>query len=227
MTDDGRQRPGWPEMLTGLVSYILLLAVFCLSLGLLSENDPVILGIVGSTAGGFVGIGAFAVACGLRIRALRPFGVRSVSPRWLMIGAAAGIVGYGLSLIIQLGCRAFFGSTDPQNILHAAAQGGPWPFFLSFLGGAMFTPFGEELLFRGVVANALNRHGAFVGVALSAIIFGVAHGVSVILPIAIMVGLLSAILFRTTGSVWPSVVLHCVYNAANSIASAAGFSPLL
>nr|WP_325051677.1 CPBP family glutamic-type intramembrane protease [Sinorhizobium meliloti] len=41
-----------------------------------------------------------------------------------------------------------------------------------------------------------------------------------------MVGLLSAILFRATGSVWPSVVLHCVYNGANSIASAFGFAPM-
>jgi membrane protease YdiL (CAAX protease family) len=48
-------------------------------------------------------------------------------------------------------------------------------------------------------------------VVLSSIIFGLAHGV--ILPIAIMVGILSAILFRATGSVWPSVVLHGVYNA--------------
>ncbi|MBB4439952.1 hypothetical protein M2310_003162 [Rhizobium leguminosarum] len=36
MTDDGRQRSGWPEMITGLQSYILLLALFGLSLGLLS-----------------------------------------------------------------------------------------------------------------------------------------------------------------------------------------------
>ncbi|WP_234844333.1 CPBP family intramembrane glutamic endopeptidase [Sinorhizobium meliloti] len=71
-----------------------------------------------------------------------------------------------------------------------------------------------------------NERLPFAGVVLSSIIFGLAHGVSVILPVAIMVGLLSAILFRATGSVWPSVVLHCVYNGANSIASAFGFAPM-
>jgi membrane protease YdiL (CAAX protease family) len=90
----------------------------------------------------------------------------------------------------------------------------------------MFTPFGEEILFRGVVANALNRYGVFAGIVLSSIIFGLAHGVSVILPIAIMVGILSAILFRATGSVWPSVVLHGVYNATVLFASALGFAPM-
>jgi membrane protease YdiL (CAAX protease family) len=121
---------------------------------------------------------------------------------------------------------AWFGSHEPQSILHAAARGGPLPFILSFLGGAVFTPFGEEILFRGVIANALNRYGAFAGVVLSSVIFGLAHGVSVILPIAIMVGMLSAILFRASGSIWPCVLLHCVYNGANSVASASGFAPM-
>lgn len=227
MITDGRwQRPGWPEILIGLVAYAALLVSFGLLMGLLPSNDPVILGVVGSTAGGFVGVGAFAAASSLRIRALRPFGIRPVSRRWLMIATGVGIIGYGLNLTIQFTYQTWFGSNDPQSILHAAARGGPLPFLLSFLGGAIFTPFGEEILFRGVVANALNRYGAFVGVVLSSIIFGIAHGVSVILPVAIMVGLLSAILFRATGSVWPSVVLHCVYNGANSIASAFGFAPM-
>ncbi|MGK6317212.1 CPBP family intramembrane glutamic endopeptidase [Neorhizobium sp. DT-125] len=212
-------------MLIGLVAYAVLLVGFGLLMGLLPSNDPVVLGVVGSTAGGCVGVGAFAAAYSLRIRALRPFGFRPADRRWLIIAAGAGIVGYGLNLIIQFTYLTLFGSNDPQSILHAAARGGPLPFLLSFLGGAVFTPFGEEILFRGVIANALNRYGAFAGVVLSLIIFGLAHGVSVILPVAIMVGLLSAVLFRATGSVWPSVVLHCVYNGANSIASAFGFAP--
>ncbi len=94
------------------------------------------------------------------------------------------------------------------------------------LAGAVLSPFGEEILFRGVVANALNRYGAWAGVGLSSIIFGLAHGVSMILPVAIMVGVLAAVLFRTTGSVWPCVVLHGVYNGTNGLASALGFAPM-
>lgn len=226
ITDHRWERPGWPEIMIGLVAYAVLLFAFALLMGLLPHGDPVLLGIVGSTAGGVVGVGAFAAAFGLRIRALRPFGFRPVSTRWLMIAAGLGIVGYGLNLIIQFTYLTWFGSNDPQGILHAAARGGALPFLLSFLGGALFTPFGEEILFRGVIANALNRYGAFAGIVLSSIIFGLAHGVSVILPVAIMVGILSAILFWATRSVWPSVVLHCVYNGANSVASALGFAPM-
>lgn len=218
------ERPDWPEILIGLVVYAVLLVIFALLMGLLPGNDLVLLGIVGSTAGGFVGVGAFAAACALRIRTLRPFGFIPVARRWLLIAVSMGIVGYGLNLLIQFVYMSWFGSHDPQGLLHAAARGGAFPFFASLLGGAIFTPFGEEILFRGVIANALNRYGVLAGVVISSLIFGLAHGVSVILPVAIMIGVLSALLFRATGSVWPCVVLHCVYNSTNSVASALGFA---
>lgn len=90
----------------------------------------------------------------------------------------------------------------------------------------MFTPFGEGILFSGVLANALNHYCAFASIVLSSIIFGLAHGLNVILAIAIMVGVLSASSFRVTRSIWPSILLHCVYNAANSVASVLGYSPM-
>lgn len=219
------QQPGWPEILVGLATFLVLLVPAALAVGFLQDR-PVLQGVVGSTAGGLAGVGGFAAALGLRIRALGPFGFIPVARRWLLIAAALGIVGYGLNLIIQFTYVSFLGDDNPQAVLHAAAQGGAIAFTLSLMGGALFTPFGEEILFRGVIANALNRYGAWAGVGLSAGIFGIVHGVSVILPVAIMVGVLSAILFRRTGSVWPCVVLHCVYNGANSFASALGFAPV-
>lgn len=219
-------RPGILEMLVGLAAFAVLLIGFALVYGRFPKDQLVLQGVVGSTAGGFAGVGAFAAAFGLRIRALQPFGFQPVAPKWLMFAVGLGGVGYGLNLVIQLGYSALFGNDDPQAMLHAAARGGVFSFVASLLGGALFTPFGEEILFRGVVANALNRYGAWAGVGLSAVIFGLVHGVSVILPVAIMVGLLSGALFRQIGSVWPSVLLHCVYNGANSVASALGFSPL-
>lgn len=206
-----------------LATFAVLLVPFGLLLGSLPQDRPIAAGVIGSTFGGFLGILAFAAACGLCIRRLAPFGVRPVARRWFGIAAAVGLGGYGLNLVIQTIYVAAFGNDDPQGVLHAAARGGVVPFVASLLGGAIFTPFGEEMLFRGVVVNALNRHGAWAGIGLSSAIFELAHGVSIILPVAIMVGLLCAILFRQTGSVWPSVVLHAVYNGANSVVSAMGF----
>lgn len=213
-------QPGWPEIVVGLLAYLVLLVPLALLFALLPQDQPVLLGVVGSTVGGLAGTGAFAAAVGWRIRALRPFGFKPAAKRWLVVAAGLGIVGYGLNLVIQSAYVALFGYDDPQGILHAAARGGALPFIASFLGGAVFTPFGEEALFRGVVANALNRYGVWASVGLSSVVFGLAHGVSVILPVAIMVGVLSGILFRKTGSIWPCVMLHGVYNSMNSVASA-------
>ncbi|PCD01275.1 CPBP family intramembrane glutamic endopeptidase [Halopseudomonas pelagia] len=226
ITNPRLDTPGWPEVAVGLIAYVVLLVPLALAFGLLPHDQPVLLGVIGSTVGGLAGTGAFAAAVGLRIRSLRPFGFKPVATRWLIIAAGLGIAGYGLNLIIQSVYVAFFGYDDPQGILHAAARGGALPFIASLIGGAVFTPFGEEVLFRGVVANALNRYGLLAGVGLSSIIFGLAHGVSVILPVAIMVGALSAILFRQTGAIWPCIILHGVYNGANSVASALSFTPM-
>ncbi len=219
-------RPGLVEVFVGLIAFAALLVPLGFALGALPQDQPVLLGVVGSTFGGLAGLGAFAMTLGVRIRSLPPFGFTSVSGRWLAIAAGLGILGYGLNLIIQFAYLALLGAGDPQTVLHAAARGGALSFIASLLGGAIFTPFGEEILFRGVVANALNRYGAWAGVGLSSIIFGLVHGLSVILPVAIMVGLLSALIFRRTECIWPSVVLHCVYNGANSFASAMGFAPM-
>lgn len=218
-------RPGWPELVVGLAAFALLLIPSAVVVGVL-RDQPVLQGVVGSTVGGLTCIGAFAAAFSLRVRAWRPFGFRPATPGWLLVGAGLGILGYGLNLVIQFTYLALFGGDDPQGILHAAARAGGAPLLMLLLAGAVLAPFGEEILFRGVVANALDRYGAWAGVGLSSIIFGLAHGFSVILPVAIMVGVLTAMLFRRTGSVWPCVVLHCVYNGTNGLASTLGFAPM-
>lgn len=112
ISDNRRSSPGWPEILAGLTAYALFLLCFALLLGLLPANDPVLLGVVGSTAGGFVGVGAFLMAYDLRIRNLRAFGFASVRPRWLIATVALGIVGHSLNLVIQMTYVAWFDSSD-------------------------------------------------------------------------------------------------------------------
>ena len=219
------KRPGWLEIIVGVVAFFLLLIPTAVMVGYL-QDQPVLQGVVASTGGGTAGLGAFLLVYLLRIRSLAVFGFKSVSLRWLLAGAGLAVVGYGLSLLIQYGWLHFVGADQSQSVLHKAAQAGALAFTLSLIGGAVLTPLGEEFLFRGVVANALNRYGAWAGIGLSSVIFGLIHGVGVVLPVAIMVGVLSAILFRKTGSVWPCVVLHAVYNASQSLASALGSAPM-
>ena len=91
------KQPGWFEILTGLGTFAVLLFAFALGFSQLPADRPVLQGVVGSTAGGFAGVGAFVAACGLRIRTLPPFGFRRVASRWLVIAVGMGVVGYGLN----------------------------------------------------------------------------------------------------------------------------------
>jgi uncharacterized protein len=214
-------RPGWAGIGVGLVVFLVLLAIVALAMGFLATDAPVLQGVIGSFAGGIAGLGGFAAAYIVKHSGYACIGLHQSAPSWYLAAAVLSVAGYFLSLLIMDAHASITGTTDTsQAILHAAAQGGVLPFLLAFLGGALVTPLGEELLFRGVIANALNRYGALAGVGLSAVIFGVAHGTGVIMWVAIMMGLLSGALFRKTGSVWPSVLLHMVYNGLHSTGSA-------
>lgn len=139
-------RPGLVEAFVGLIAFAALLVPLGFALGALPQDQPILLGVVGSTFGGLAGLGAFALALGVRIRSLRPFVFTSVSGRWLAIAAGLGILGYGLNLVIQFAYLALLGASDPQTVLHAAARGGALSFIVSLLGGPIFTPFGRHSL---------------------------------------------------------------------------------
>lgn len=215
-------RPNLVEVGLGIISFQIILVLVALAVGGLAPGEPGWQGVIGSYGGGVAGLGAFAIAYLIRRQGFSAYGFTQVDLGWFVIAAALAIMGYACSVVIlqELSGWSTGSADDPQVILHAAARGGAVLFLLSFIGGALLTPLGEELLFRGVVANALNRFGMWAGVGLSSVIFGVAHVVGVILPIAIMMGLFSAILFRMTGSIWPSVALHSLYNGLHTLGSA-------
>lgn len=169
-------------------------------------------GNIGGALNGLAGTAALLAACALRIRDLRVFGFRAAAWKWLFIGIALGVAAFGASFAIEKIYFSFIMEPNTQGDFQAAAKAGPLALFMLIVTGAILTPLGEEFLFRGVIANALNRYGAWIGVVGSAAIFAVVHGLSVILPLAFMAGLITGWLFWKTRSIWPGVVVHVVYN---------------
>ncbi|UBH05005.1 putative abortive infection protein [Leucobacter sp. Psy1] len=205
--------PGWPEILAGGAAYVASIGLVVLLLPLISE--PVVQGNVALLVSGLMGIIALAVAVLIRIRGLEPFGFRRARPLHLGVGAGLGVLAYGLGIVAALVYTALTGQAENvQEGYQAAAAGGWLSLALAIVAGALITPLGEEGFFRGVLANALlARYGAWVGVLVSAAVFAVAHGINPILPVAFVVGVMTALLFRWSGSIWPGVVLHGVNNA--------------
>nr|WP_254628285.1 CPBP family intramembrane glutamic endopeptidase [Plantibacter sp. MCCC 1A11337] len=88
--------------------------------------------------------------------------------------------------------------------------------------GGVIEPFGEELLFRGVLASFLKRWGPWVMIIGSTLVFALAHGINVVFFSAVFMSVVSTYLYWRTGSIWTSVIVHITYNSAALIAKGLG-----
>lgn len=87
-----------------------------------------------------------------------------------------------------------------------------FPVMLFFM--AVVPAFCEETLFRGVVYGGYRKHGdKFVAVLLSGFLFGIMHMNLNQALYAFAIGVLLALLFEATDSIFPTMLFHFVYNA--------------
>lgn len=214
---DDTRRPGWPELGAGFVALVLLFTAIVFIDRALPDDQPALTGILNFALSALLGLGAFAAALVVRLRRAGPFGVRRVRGRWVWFGASLGVVAYVLGIGVTITYITLTGdASNVQGDYQAAGGAGALSLSLTLLMGAVATPIGEELFWRGVVANALGRYGAWISVLVSAALFALAHGINPVLPVAFVVGVITALLFRHTGSIWPGVATHAVNNALST-----------
>lgn len=97
-------------------------------------------------------------------------------------------------------------------VLSDQILGVAFPVMLFFM--AVVPAFCEETLFRGVVYGGYRKQGdKFVAVLLSGFLFGVMHMNLNQALYAFAIGVLLALLFEATDSIFPTMLFHFVYNA--------------
>jgi uncharacterized protein len=147
-------------------------------------------------------------------------GLRPVGARWI-----AGAVVLGLGSLPLLGLINFLvqmlaggEARNPQiEILAPIAMSWQGLLGLVILAGVV-GPIMEEIVFRGVFYGWLRaRWGAPVGVTVSAAAFAAAHGIPLLLPALFVQGALFALVYERSGSLWPPIVMHGVFNVAMSL----------
>lgn len=89
------------------------------------------------------------------------------------------------------------------------------PFAANFVLTVALVPVVEELTFRGAGYSLLAPYGRAVAIVGTGILFGVAHGLVLALPILVAFGIGLAWLRSRSGSVYPGMVLHGVFNGAS------------
>jgi membrane protease YdiL (CAAX protease family) len=96
------------------------------------------------------------------------------------------------------------------------------PFLANAAVVVLVAPFVEELLYRGLGFGLMTPFlGAWPSIVATGVAFGLAHGLVAGLPVLSLFGMVLAWLRRQTGSVYPGMIVHGLFNAAALIAAVA------
>ena len=94
------------------------------------------------------------------------------------------------------------------------------PFVANFVVVAGVAPVVEELTYRGLgFAAVRDAFGNGAAVVVTALAFGLAHGLFIALPVLTIFGLILAWVRLTTGSIYPTIALHALFNGIALIAA--------
>ena len=141
--------------------------------------------------------------------------------KWMCLFGFCQIVTMFASALSQGCCDFLF----PDGI--ASASSGTVPvfspeidvfgFLLETLCVAVFVPFTEEYVFRGVIFGYLKRYGIIFAVVASAAVFGAAHSTPVQSVYAFSFGIVAAVATVVTGNLRTSILFHAMNNFLNVI----------
>jgi membrane protease YdiL (CAAX protease family) len=141
--------------------------------------------------------------------------------------AAAGLIVVGFLVILVVAAvlnAAGLDAGDEQGLVPKSWEAGrAAPFVANFVVIAIVAPIVEELHFRGVGFAVARQYGGDVAAILgTAILFGLAHGLVVALPVLALFGVVLATVRSRCGSVYPPMILHGIFNGLALIAGVTG-----
>ena len=149
------------------------------------------------------------------IRMGKAFGFHAVKPLTILLTVVTCMAMHSVSHLISSLTNLLF----PSFLEMASEELLGGSFFVNFFGVAMIPAFFEECLVRGGMLNSyLNTGRLRAAVLLTAFLFGLLHMNPTQLFYAFAMGIVLALLFVLSGSVWPGILFHFLNNAMAPIA---------
>lgn len=147
-------------------------------------------------------------------------GLRPLTGGWLVRAAAVGLIALVLANLLNLGVQSLMEKPpiNPQFAL-LAPDGFSWSALvitLVFVGAVV--PFAEELFFRGLIYGWLRqRMSVSAAAVVSGLGFAVLHGIWWLIPALALLGIVLALVYERSGSIWASVVTHGLFNGLTTV----------
>jgi len=132
------------------------------------------------------------------------------TPSAVLLGLAGGLALIAAGAAYEAGARAL--GADLPDVAQALKESLPAP--LLVLISCVLAPAGEEMYFRGRLFDAVEeRCGPLAAAMITALLFGLFHGVPVLLPGLVGLGLILAVLRWYSGGLVAPILAHLVNNA--------------
>lgn len=157
----------------------------------------------------------------LVFRGLSPlelFGLRRISlGRGMILGMGGLMLCYPLIYLAQISSYLLGGQPEAQPIVQFLLQSETWTDRLPVIFVAVLVaPVAEEFLFRGYFYGVLRQcSGRWWALGISTLVFAGIHGHLPSFAGLALLGLLLAVIYERTGSLWVPIVMHSIFNGAS------------
>ncbi|MEW6322645.1 MAG: ABC transporter permease subunit/CPBP intramembrane protease [Acidobacteriota bacterium] len=198
-----------PSLAVSFFAVVLVLQFYG-SLALRDQPIPTLLLIL--QYGGML-LPSLLVVAAFRFDWKRTLALRMPGPTAVLLSIVIGLTAW----IFAAGVVARL-LPPPENLQRAMERlirlgDDPYPLWVVWLVIGLTPGICEELLFRGVIMSGFRRMGGVAAVALTALLFGLAHAsIYRLLPTATL-GLVLGIVTWRTGSIVCAIIVHAVNNA--------------
>ena len=139
--------------------------------------------------------------------------------------AVAALVAIYLVSLAYTGVLSLLGDFDPTEEQGLVPDG--WdssraaPFVAFFLAVTLLAPVVEELTYRGLGFSLFAPYGVVLAIVGTGVLFGLAHGLLIGLPVLAFFGIVVGWLRAKTDSVYPGMLLHATFNGVALLVSVA------
>lgn len=147
-------------------------------------------------------------------------GLRALPPGWFARAATVALIAFLLATLVNLAVQNLMDEPQRNPQLELIAPGGfSWSgLVITLIFVAALVPFAEELFFRGLVFGWLRtRMGLWPAAIISGLGFSVLHGVWWLIPALALLGVILALVYERSGSVWAATVTHGLFNSFTTI----------